>query len=62
MMNFIKKYMCCCFVKRWINAGSINVIKANEIKPHVNKPDVNKYNVNVMIDDGRASELSTGSL
>ena len=62
MMKFVKKYMCCCFVKRWIDAGSINVIKAHEIKPDINKSNVNKSNVNVMIDDGRVSELSNGSL
>jgi hypothetical protein len=71
-MNIIKRYICCCFVKRWFDAGSI-VITKHDITKHdistlditkhdVSKYDVSKMNVNVMIDDGRISELSRGSL
>jgi hypothetical protein len=71
-MNIIKRYICCCFVKRWFDAGSIVISKRDiskrdisplDISKHdISKYDVSKVNVNVMIDDARISELSRGSL
>lgn len=67
-MNFIKRYMCCCFVKRWVDASSISVVntQASTIptsnKHSTNAAITNKERVNVLIDDGRISELSMGSL
>ena len=70
-MNIVKRYICCCFVKRWFDAGSISVRKHDIGKYDINKYDISKtdigkssiskVNVNVLIDDGRISELSTSS-
>ncbi len=66
-MNFIKRYMCCCFVKRWVDAGSISVVNTQattiptSTKHAINTGSEKKSSLNVLIDDGRISELSMGS-